>query len=342
MIETQAYLDDVLIGRNTEEECIVNTVRFIEISTKYKLILNQKKSKFVKTSVAMLGYIQDGNGIRIHPSKVKAIVNCQRPTTGQEIRRFMGLVNWPRKLVPNIAMIGQRLDDLRDQKKIVWSKELELSFNEVKTAIVNAVSVVTEREGAVILLGTDASLEGLSFWRGQAKEFEKLKPEELTKCQIEIIEYGSKAIKIEDTLLHAGATMRELTAVIFAFKKMFGHLQGKKFILFTDQAALVYLFSKMPRSPLILRWVVIIMQLRFDSVHWLGSTNIIADALSRRSCTPAEHAHVPKKEVFAMEMIEDLIKGKVGPLKKEDKLKIIASGSDLQTTVDTRHLVEGY
>jgi hypothetical protein len=46
-------------------------------------------------------------------------------------------------------------------KKILYTNELEVSFNEVKTAIVNAVSEVMEREGAVILLGTDASLTSI-------------------------------------------------------------------------------------------------------------------------------------------------------------------------------------
>jgi hypothetical protein len=176
-----------------EEECVVNTVKFLDISTKYKLIVNQKKSRFVKKSVTILGYIQNGEGIKIHPSKVKAIVDWERPTTGREVRSFMGTANWPRKLVKDIAIIGAPLDRHRMAHKVEWNDELERSFNGVKKAIVEAVTAVTEREGATVLEGTDASIEGLGFWRGQSKaEFENIPPEELTEDQIEIIEFGSK------------------------------------------------------------------------------------------------------------------------------------------------------
>jgi hypothetical protein len=50
-------------------------------------------------------YIQNGEGIKIHPSKVKAIVDWERPTTGKEVRRFMGTANWQRKLVKNIPVM---------------------------------------------------------------------------------------------------------------------------------------------------------------------------------------------------------------------------------------------
>jgi hypothetical protein len=323
-LEVQAYLDDALIGGHTKEECIVNTVKFIEISTKYKLIINQKKSKFVKKSVTILGYIQNGEGIKIHPSKVKAIVDWERPTTGKEVRSFMGTANWPRKLVKDIAIIGAPLDRLRMAHKVEWNDVLEKSFNGVKKAIVEAVTAVTEREGATVLVGTDASIEGLGFWRGQAKaKFEDIPPEELTEDQIEIIEFGSKAIALDEPLRHAGATTRELMAVIFAFKKMYKHLLGRQFVLFSDHSALVHVCTKEPRSPLVLRWMDILMSLSFSVVHWPGAKNAIADALLRRSCIPKEFEHLKPKELHTIEMIEELVTGKVAPETEEERSRLI-------------------
>ena len=153
-------------------------------------------------------------------------------------------------------------------------------------------------------------------------EFSTVPPAELTEGQIEIIEFGSKAIPLEDPLRYAGATMRELTGVIFAFKKMYRHLLGRKFVVFTDHSALVHLFTKEPRSPLILRWLDIIMSLTFEVIHWPGSKNAIADALSRRSCIPKGYAH-EKREVYTVEMIEELVTGKNSPKEVEERVNLI-------------------
>ena len=59
----------------------------------------------------------------------------------------MGTANWPRKLVKDIAILGAPLDRLRNAGNVIWTEELEESFLAVKKAIVDAASVVTEREG---------------------------------------------------------------------------------------------------------------------------------------------------------------------------------------------------
>jgi hypothetical protein len=46
--------------------------------------------------------------MKIHPSKVAAIADWDRPTNGKEVRSFMGTANWPRKLVKDIAILGDR------------------------------------------------------------------------------------------------------------------------------------------------------------------------------------------------------------------------------------------
>jgi hypothetical protein len=53
-LDVQAYLDDALVGGNTKEECILNTVKFIDISTKYRLILNQKKASLLRRVLRIL------------------------------------------------------------------------------------------------------------------------------------------------------------------------------------------------------------------------------------------------------------------------------------------------
>ena len=106
--------------------------------------------------------------------------------------------------------------------------------------------------------------------------------------QIDIIEYGSQATSQQ--LAHGSATKRELAAVILAFRKCFQKLAGRHFVLFTDHQPLIWLFNTKHTSPMLYRWVDLVMMLNFDVVHVRGEFNIVADALSRSSAIgPAPH-----------------------------------------------------
>ena len=82
------------------------------------------------------------------------------------------------------------------------------------------------------------------------------------------------------------------------------HIWGRKFTIFTDHSALVYLFTKLDPSAMESRWIDLLMALDFNVVHWPGDQNDIADALSRPSC------------INNIEMAEEtgLMKGKSVPV----------------------------
>jgi hypothetical protein len=143
------------------------------------------------------------------------------------------------------------------------------SFEAAKQAVINAATIVTEDPTKELILSTDASLTGLGFTLGQVKdEFQHIPTENLTEAQIDVIRYGWVAVK-SHTLTHAAPTMRELTGVIFAIKKCFTQLQGRKFTIFTDHSALVWLFNACTTDHKLQRWADILMSLDFQVVHVL-------------------------------------------------------------------------
>ena len=147
----------------------------------------------------------------------------------------------------------------------------------------NHVKLTVEDDARPVLIGTDASLEGMGFWRGQAKaEFTHLPPEDLTQDQIEILQYASKAFN--PAAKKASAAQRDILGVIYALKKCEPFFQGRRFYLFTDHQAQVWLFSGGHTTPMLLRWIDLLMSLDYVVIHWKGTNNVIADALSRGSC----------------------------------------------------------
>ena len=309
-----AYIDDITISADTREEEIIKTVKVIEKLTDYRMIINEKKSQFGVYTLDLLGYQIDGEGMKPHPSKVESIMKWPRPTTGKQVKSFMGVVNFNRNSMKHFALIAAPLDRMRECKNIVWNDELEKSFNDIKTALKRATQLVVEDNSKEVLLGTDASELGFGFWRGQVKdEFKLIPSEELKMDQIEVIQYGSVATR-SNSLKYASATSRELGAAIWSIKKVLSHLWGKRFTLFTDHSALTSLFCAPEKSNMMHRWIDLLMALDYQVVHWKGLDNTVADGLSRE-------ATINQMEELKNE--EAIIRGKMQPENQELRDKMI-------------------
>ena len=103
----KAYIDDIFTkATESFEEDLNNTILIIDTLTKYGIIISPEKSIFQQWRIPGLGFLIDGNGKHIHPSKIKAIVNWKPPTRGVEMASFLGTVGWNRAHLPKYAMIS--------------------------------------------------------------------------------------------------------------------------------------------------------------------------------------------------------------------------------------------
>ena len=76
-------------------------------------------------------------------------------------------------------------------------------------------------------------------------------------------------------------TTKELLAIVFALIHFHQYLWGgKKFTLFTDHKALVYMHAKPVLSPMMVNWMETLMGFHFDVIHRPGIANVLPDHLS--------------------------------------------------------------
>ena len=61
------------------------------------------KCTFNQQQLEILGYLVNKDGIRLQPTKVEAINNMAPPTNIKEVRRFLGMVEFHRAMIPQFA-----------------------------------------------------------------------------------------------------------------------------------------------------------------------------------------------------------------------------------------------
>ena len=112
--------------------------------------------------MGFLGHVVSAKGITVDPTKVEAVTNWLRPTTVNEVRRFLGLAGYYRRFVEGFSSIALPLTRLlRKRVKFQWNDEQEKSFEELKNWLVSA-PVLTLPSGTVgYQIYSDASKNGL-------------------------------------------------------------------------------------------------------------------------------------------------------------------------------------
>ena len=76
-----------------------------------------------------------GKGIQTDPEKTKAVREWPSPKNVSEVRRFLGLLSYYRRFIPNFATKAEALNKLtRKGSTFQWEKEQENAFNESKSA----------------------------------------------------------------------------------------------------------------------------------------------------------------------------------------------------------------
>ena len=153
------YLDDVIIKGKTFEEALANLrdvfLRFRQANLKLK----SSKCKLLRDSVVFLGHLVSQHGVTCNPAKVEVIRNWPQPKNKTQVRQFVGLINYYRRMIPFCADRVQPLTKLTKKGvEFVWGKEQESSFNDMKTCLTTSpILGFPQDNGDPLICDTDAS-----------------------------------------------------------------------------------------------------------------------------------------------------------------------------------------
>ncbi|PIK53206.1 hypothetical protein BSL78_09916 [Apostichopus japonicus] len=134
----KAYIDDIVIFSKTWEEHLCHLEAVFNRLEKSGLAVKPDKCRIGEPTVPYLGYVIGSGEVRPEECKVEAIINWPTPLTKTDVRSFLGLTGYYRKLIPDFAQIASPLTDLTKKSKptvIEWTEGCEQAFLSLKKLI---------------------------------------------------------------------------------------------------------------------------------------------------------------------------------------------------------------
>jgi hypothetical protein len=152
------FLDDILIYSKTEAEHDQHLRLVLGALRKNQFYGKLKKCAFWLFEVAFLGHVINQQGIAVDPKNVAVVVEWKRPSSVSEIRSFLGLAGYYRCFVPNFSSIAKPLTRLLEKGVLfVWSIDCEVSYQTLKSKLVDAPILALPKSGKRFTVYTDAS-----------------------------------------------------------------------------------------------------------------------------------------------------------------------------------------
>ncbi|CAH2097753.1 unnamed protein product [Euphydryas editha] len=270
-----AYLDDFLIFSRTPEDHETHLELLFSRMKEYGILVNTSKCIFGASQVNFLGYSISEAGTKPLESKVQAIREFPAPTNVRQLRRFLGMVNFYRRFLPNSAQIQAPLNSLlagsvKASHPVNLTGNTLASFEQCKESLSNAALLAHPDSDAKLALVTDASDLALGAVLQQWKE-----------DQWQPLAFFSR--KLSPSQRKYSPYDRELLAIYESIKYFRHMLEARHFVVYTDHKPISYAFHerKANCSPRQFRHLDYISQFTTDIRHISGKSNVVADTLSR-------------------------------------------------------------
>lgn len=99
------YIDEILVTGENEQEHISNLAEVFECLKEHGIRVKKEKCEFLVNCVKFLGYKIDAKGIHADPAKLAAITEAPRPSNQQQLKSFLGLIQYYGKFIPNLSAL---------------------------------------------------------------------------------------------------------------------------------------------------------------------------------------------------------------------------------------------
>jgi cleavage and polyadenylation specificity factor subunit 1 len=257
------YIDDILVVTDTLSAHLSRLEDVFMRLSAAGLRINASKSHWCLKEVQYLGYQLTPTGYAPASSRITAITNFPPPTSEQQLRRVLGMLNFYRSHMPNYAIKAAPLYALLNGD-FAWSNALDQCLELLKGDLVQATNLRPPQHDKPFTIYTDASniAVGASIMQDNAP----------------VAFYSAS---LSPTEQRYSAFDKEALAIVKAVKAYRHWLLGNTVHVHTDHRPLLSFLSMKNPSARQANWSTYLSEYDIQVHHISGVKNTAADCLSR-------------------------------------------------------------
>ena len=272
-INMEIIIDDIVIHSKNSIEHLQHLKKTFKLAERANVVFRPSKCQFGMQRIRIWSWVVDKDGISADPKNVEKIKNAKEPRNVKEVRSFIGLMQYYRRLIPNFSAVAAPLTDLMkgEGKNSVKLGESEIkSFNELKDLLTISSSVIHPDPKKMFIVKSDAGPYAVGGILLQNRNNEE-HPVAFT------------SYKLNKHQQNYGQTKKELLAVVLVVRNWKHYLLGTHipFQIITDCIAVRDMMNKKNLSGIFARWIMELQEYNFEIVYKKGKFHTDADSMSR-------------------------------------------------------------
>jgi hypothetical protein len=269
-----AYIDDILIYSQNMKDHREHVRKVLAKLKEHGIQIDIDKCEFHVTETKYLGLIISGDGIRMDPEKVAAIIEWTAPRNVKDVQGFLGFANFYRRFILGFSRIAKPLTRLTQKDtKFQWTRECQKAFDNLKEAFSSAPVLKTFEWDKVCYVECDSSDYVTGGVLSQLDDQGQLRP----------VAYFSKTHNPAEC--NYEIYDKELMAIVKAFQEWRPELEGSPHPIqvITDHKNLEYFMTSKQLNRRQARWAEFLSRFQFKLTYRPGRLGGKPDALTRRS-----------------------------------------------------------
>ena len=159
----EVLMDDLLIYAGTLEQHNERLRAVLQRAKERNITFNKEKSKLGLSEIQYMGHILTPHGSKVSADRIKAITDMPCPQSKEDLQRFLGMVTYVGKYIPNLSKKTAPLRELL-QQNIAWHWDPPRHgrcLEELKRALTQAPVLRYYNVNEPVTISVDASSEGL-------------------------------------------------------------------------------------------------------------------------------------------------------------------------------------
>lgn len=266
------YLDDIIIYSKSFAQHLHHVDLVLAALHKANVRLNLSKCSLARKQLDYLGFRITQDGIKPTTANVRKTLDFPIPTSAKAAYSFVQLAQFYRRFIKNFASIAAPLNVFKiTDAQFVWTDACQQAFDELKRQLSQypLLAFYDDRSALTLRINTDASNVGIGGVLHQVTPDGRLQP----------VQYLSRALSKREK--RYSVIEKECLAMVWCISKLRPYVYGRDFTLITDHHPLCWLNKQSSKNGRLDRWSLQLQEYSFTIKHISGSSNCVADCLSR-------------------------------------------------------------